>query len=222
MNILDSTSLMKTLDNINEKLLFGEAITPEEWHEAAQWIISRQGKKGSYRDMFAPTQSDFEQGIRLFTGEKLISASARHIMGQEASRAVWLLANQDPIVRDAYDRATGWMREEPDFQQSGTYCCGRCTLAFWRHFMVGNFEHKEGYILKGLQRMKGYRLGDGKWHYFPFFYAVYTLVDLDLEPALAELKYARPVMEQYLKNTRVGAFSKRRITIINKALENIN
>ncbi len=220
--ILDITSLMKTLDNINEKILFGEVITPEESLEVAQWIISQQGKKGSYRDMFAPTPSDFEQGIRLFTGERLNSASARHIIGQEASRAIWLLANQDPIVREAYDRATGWMRGEPEFEQTGTYCCGRCTLAFWRHFTVGNFEHKDRNILKGLRGMKDSRLGDGKWHNFPFFYAVYTLLDLDLEPALAELKYARPVMKQYLKNTRVGAFSKRRITIINKALEIIN
>lgn len=62
MIILDSTSLMNTLDNINEKYLFGEAISKEEGLKAAQWIISQQGKKGAYRNMFAPTPSDFEQG----------------------------------------------------------------------------------------------------------------------------------------------------------------
>jgi len=222
MMILDSTSLMKTLDNLNEKYLSGETITQAEGLEAACWIISRQGEKGSYRGMFAPTQSDFEQGIRLFTGERLVSASARHILGQEAARAAWLLGNQDHFVRDAYDRAADWMHEAPDFEHSGTYCCGRCTLAFWRHFSVGDFENKETFLLNGLQVMKNLRLGDGKWRTFPFFYAVYTLHDLDLEPARAELKYARPVMEKYLKNSRADVYSKRRVAIITKALDNIN
>jgi hypothetical protein len=220
--ILDSTSLMKTLDNINEMILYGERITVDEGLEAARWIASKQGEKGHYRYLFAPTPSDFEQGMHLFTGEKLVCASARHIMGQEAARAVWLLGKEDPNVRAVYDRATGWMHEDPSFQQSGTYCCGRCTLAFWRHFWVGNFENKDEHVLKGLQSMKGSRLGDGKWHRFPFFYAVYTLVDLDLETAQAELKYALPVMDRYLKNTRAGVYSKRRVTIIEKALELVN
>jgi hypothetical protein len=114
------------------------------------------------------------------------------------------------------------MQETPDFQHFGTYCCGRCTLAFWRHFSVANFENKEILITKGLQIMKNLRLGDGKWRTFPFFYAVYTLRDLDLEPAFTELKYARPVMEKYLKNSRRGVYTKRRLAMITKVLENQN
>jgi len=220
--MLDSTSLMNTLDNINERFLFGETITQAEGLEAARWIISRQGEKGSYRGMFAPTPSDFEQGMHLFTGERLVSASAQHILGQEAARAVWLLGNQDPNLREAYDRAVSWMQEAPDFQHFGTYCCGRCTLAFWRHFSVANFENKEALITKGLQIMKNLRLGDGEWRTFPFFYAVYTLHHLDLEPAFTELKYARPVMEKYLKNSRRGVYTKRRLAMITKVLENQN
>lgn len=220
--ILDTHSLVNTIDNINEKYLYGETINPQEGLEAARWITSRQGKKGSYRGMCAPTPSDFEQGIRVFTGERLVSASAMHIMGQEAARLAWLLGQQDPDVREAYDRVTAWMHEVTDFQQSGTFCCGRCTLAFWRHFWVGNFDHKEASIIKGLQSMRDYRLGDGKWHRFPFFYAVYTLLDLDLEPARAELIYARPVIERYLKNSRTGVFSPRRVAIFQKALDMVN
>ena len=67
--------------------------------------------------MPAPTQADFEQGIRVFTGERLVSASARHIMGQEAARAAWLLGRTDPAVRNAYDRVTRWMHEIQDFQR---------------------------------------------------------------------------------------------------------
>lgn len=222
MMILDSTSLMNTLDNFNEKYLFGEAINKEEGLEAAQWIISQQGKKGAYRNMFAPTPADFEQGIRLFTGERLVSASARHILGQEAARAAWLLGNFDPGVRNAYHQATRWMLENTDFLETGAFCCSRCTLAFWRHFWVGDFGDKEAIMLKGLQMMKDSRLGDGKWRYFPFYYAVYTLLSLDLEPAYAELRYARPAMEQYVKKTRAGAYSKRRVTIFENALDKVN
>ena len=91
-----TTSLMDSLDNLNERFLFGEAITQEEGLEAARWIVSRQGEKGSYRNMFAPTQSDFERGIRLFTGERLLSASARHIMGQEAAPPAWIFGKTEP------------------------------------------------------------------------------------------------------------------------------
>src|SRR4030065_1379576 len=115
--ILDPNSLIKTIDNINQQFLLGNAITQEEGLEASRWIISRQGGKGSYRDMSAPTQPDFEQGIRLFTGERLVSASARHIMGQEAARAAWLLGKENPVVQEAYQRATRWMHPTPEFQQ---------------------------------------------------------------------------------------------------------
>jgi hypothetical protein len=216
--LLDSSSLMKTVDAINAMFLAGEKITPQAGLEAARWITSRQGEKGAYRGMFAPTPLDFEQGIHLFTGEKLAYASARHILGEEAARAAWLLGRHDPAVQAAYDRATRWMHEIPESNPFGTFCCGRCTLAFWRHFWVGDFENKEAFLLKGLQTMKDQRLGDGMWRRYPFFFAVYTLLDLDLEPAQAELTYALPAMEQYVKRNRTGVFSQRKRTILEQAL----
>ena len=99
--LLDKTSLVNTIDNVNEKFLEGEQIPQQEALETARWIISRQHQKGSYRGMPAPTSYDFEHGIHVYTGEKLAYASARHILGQEASRAAWLIGRQDPGVRDA-------------------------------------------------------------------------------------------------------------------------
>jgi hypothetical protein len=222
MKILDPTSLMKTLDNINERYLFSTTIPEPEGIEVAQWITAQQGKKGHYRNMYAPSAMDFEQGMRLFTGERLVSASARHIMGQEAARATWLLGKGDPEVREVYGRATGWMAKEPGFQESGTFCCGRCSLAYWRHMRVGSFKNKETYISKGLLAMKDCRDQKGAWHRFPFFYAIYTLLDLDLEAAFEELIYARPRMEKFMRNNRPGLYSKRRVTIIEKALQKLN
>src|SRR5512136_2548769 len=119
--ILDSISLVTTLDNVNEKLLHGEPISKDEGLEVARWIASLQGGKGHYRYLFAPTPFDFEQGMHLFTGEKLVCASARHVTGQEVARAAWLLGRQDAAVMDGYQRATSWMQDEPGFLQSGTY-----------------------------------------------------------------------------------------------------
>ena len=220
--ILDNNSLVNTIDHVNDCFFNGLPIAEEEGLETARWIVSRKGEKGAYRGMFAPTPYDFEQGIRVFTGERLTSASARHIMGQEAARAAWLLAKDDPIVRSAYHQATQWMNENQYFHQTGTFCCGKCTLAYWRHFEVGNFENQEALISRGLISMKKMRSGDGKWHRFPFFYAIYTLHELDLEEARAEMKYARPVLERYVKRTPKDIYTQRKIAITERVLDQIN
>lgn len=222
MSILDPDSLVNTVDNLNERLLRGEAIDPVDGLEAARWIASLQGLKGCYREMFAPTPADFERGITVFTGEKLTHASARHIMGEEAARAVWLLGRQDSSVRASYDRATVWMHHIPAESPDGTFCCGRCTDAFWRHFLAADFEKKEAFLLKGLQTLRNYRLGDGTWSRFPFFYTIYTLLEVDLKPAHAELEYARANMERYLKRSAQGVVAERRQLILEKALDIIN
>ena len=87
---------------------------------------------------------------------------------------------------------------------------------------MGDFKYKEASLQKGFKVMESFRLGDGKWNRYPFFYAIYTLADLDIEPAIEELRYARPVMERYVKRPHQDTYSKRRFAIINKALEKIS
>lgn len=219
--ILDSTSLVNTLDNVNQMLLVGEPISDDEGLEVARWMTSLQNRKGSYRGMFAPTALDFEQGIHVFTGERLTSASARHIMGEEASRAIWLLGRQDPEVKSAYDRAIAWMSSVENSFEDGTFCCGRCTLALWRHYWVGEFPDKEELISKGLRIMKAHRLGDGRWRRFPFYYGIYALMEIDHEQSREELKYALPAMEKAVLRSRSGKYSHRRQAIIERVLESL-
>jgi hypothetical protein len=222
MSLLDPTSLQNTVDAVNDHFLTGKTIAPDAALETARWIAARQGLKGSYRGMAAPTERDFAQGIRLFTGERLVSASARHIMGEEAARAAWLLGRQDSAVSAAYQTAVKWMHGVSATNADGTFCCGKCTPAFWRHFWAGDFENQAAFVAKGLQALKGQRIGDGQWRRYPFFYTVYTLVDIELEEAREELRYARPVMEKHLKSGRAGAFWQRRRMIMERALEKIN
>jgi hypothetical protein len=219
MNLIDHTSIVNSLDKLNECYLYGETVPADAGLQLARWIASRLGEKGAYRGMFAPTPSDFEHGIHVFTGEELQSASARHIMGQEAARAVWLLGNRDPELHNVYEHATAWMHDNLEFHETGTFCCGRCTLAYWRHFSVADFKNKHMLLQKGLLAMRKMRTGDGQWRTLPFYYAVYTLTDLDLELAREELNYARRAMESHLKRLRSGQYTERRSAILSNALE---
>ena len=221
MSILDSTSLVNTLDRFNQRILSGEGVPRSEGLEVARWIAGQQGLAGNYRGMFAPTPDDFEHGIHVYSGEAITHASARHIMGQEAARAICLLGCQDVEVQAAYARATAWIPTVSEAHTHGTFCCGRCTPAFWRHYWVADFPDKELLLTRGLEALKAMRLSDGTWGRYPFFYTVLTLLDIDLAQARAELQYARPVMQRYLCSARRGRFAARRKQILELALERI-
>ena len=70
MKIINAQSLAATVDAINLATFTPEPIPRSQRLEATPWIAERQGKPGSYANMFAPTKRDFDRGIRLFTGEK--------------------------------------------------------------------------------------------------------------------------------------------------------
>lgn len=219
MSLLNRTSLMLTLDYVNEAQLYGRDISPDEQQTIVRWITSRQGAGPSYRGLYSPTNTDHDYGIQLFTGEDLRSnVSAMHYLGQEAARLICLFAADDTQVNSAYERAVEWMRNHPTFAQSGTHCCGRCTSAYWRHFWVGSFENKEAALVNGLKALSNQRDGKGKWRRFPYYYTLLVLSDIDLEPACQELRYTLPVLERYLKGEKPGLYYKRRKAIVEKAL----
>lgn len=80
-DLLNTRSLAKTVDNVNEAFFFGKVIAKQERRKVAQWIAARQGLKDSYNKMFAPTKGDLKGGICVFTGEKIVSSAAlRHVL----------------------------------------------------------------------------------------------------------------------------------------------
>ncbi len=215
----DNLSLMGIVDEANENFLLNKQVSEHEKLAVAQMIASLQGRENSYRGMFAPTAYDMQQGIHLFTGESLTSASARHCLGQQAARVTWLYGSSDVDIRAAYERAAGWMRDHQHFNTTGTFCCGRCTAAYWHHYWAGDFQNKEQSLVKGLAVLRSERDGTGKWRRFPFYYTVYVLKDIDLPQARKELAYTRPVMERYLKSNRPGTFTERRKVVFQQALD---
>ena len=71
---------------VNEAYFFRRPIPESARCQAARWIASRQGLPGAYGGLFAGFPAELARGIQLFTGERVTSASARHILGEESCR----------------------------------------------------------------------------------------------------------------------------------------
>jgi hypothetical protein len=206
MRIVDPSSLAATVDNVNDAHFYGTALSKAQREEAAKWIAGRQGLRGSYAGMFAPTEKDFEQGSRVFTGERIRSyAGTAHILGEEACRALILLSAPAAGVRKALaDASAGMIRrlrgsgDRARAAKTGMYCCGTCSASLWRHLAVGGLENAERLLAAALKTLKANRDG-GRWGHFPFYYTLLALSEIPLRPAIEEMRYAAPSCERLLK-----------------------
>ena len=103
--LINRTSLARTVDGINAAEFEGRALAATERAQAAAWTAARQGRPGAYGGTFAGFPSERSKGIVLFTGERVASASASHILGEEASRALRLLRVRSGDVTRALEAA---------------------------------------------------------------------------------------------------------------------
>jgi hypothetical protein len=224
---LKPESLGETLDAVNDALFHGESIPPAQRRIIASWVASRQGVSGSYRGMFAPTAADFEQGVTLFTGEKInTGAGTAHILGQEACRALRLLRAGDSRIADALGRASSWLAEDwptsrgHPMRTAGTYCCGKCSVALWRHLAAWDTATARRRIPIGIRALRSLRDGAGRWRVFPFWYTVLALTELNGAEAIDELKYAAPALERAARRSPDGndRHAGRRLEVARRAL----
>ncbi len=220
MDIVNPNSLSLTLDALNEAFFSQQPLTQLQKEQVAEWIASRQGKPGSYANMFAPTEFDFNEGVRLFTGERVQSrAATSHILGEEACRALILLDVSTVGVRDALDRASLGMLSRLG-PTSGIYCCGKCTAALLRHLAVGGLEDSERRLAAGLNGLKTRRDGEGRWKTFPFYYTLLVLSEIKSPLAVEEMRYASNVCERYLRrSSRDNGIAQRRRILVERVLE---
>ena len=86
MNHISSGSLSQTVDAVNAAIFDGHRWPLATKRAVAHWIVARQGLPGAYAATFAGFPAERTRGIVVFTGERITSASARHILGEEASR----------------------------------------------------------------------------------------------------------------------------------------
>jgi hypothetical protein len=207
--ILDARSLARTVDAIDEAVFFNRPICSAERLRAARWIVERRGLDGAYAGMFAPTPTDVRDGFSLFTGERLPDGAAmRHILGEEATRALRLLDVRDRAVGEALALANAGATQAirrgiahfGDRKPPGRFCCTKCSVAVWRHMTAGGLADLDPrtFIANGLKPLKSARLGDGRWQTFPFWYTVLTLLEINTPAAHDELRYAVSVWKRHL------------------------
>lgn len=200
-------SLSQTLDAVNQLAFAEAALSAAERKRAAQWIAARQGLPGAYADTFAGFPAERAQGIQVFTGERITSASARHILGEEAARALRWLRVRDAQVQAALERANAGMLSalaraalDPRNTNPGKYCCCKCSVGLWRNLLSGGLDRQEERLRKGIGGLlPAHRAGDGRWRGFPFWYVVLALAESDVPEARKELQYAAPLLERTVR-----------------------
>jgi hypothetical protein len=215
--LIDKASLSRTVDAINAAHFESRILTSGERGDAARWIAARQGQPGAYGGTFAGFPSERTRGIVLFTGERITSASARHILGEEASRALRLLRVRDRIVTRALAAADqGLMQclaraaEDPRKRNPGLYCCGKCSVGLWRNLLAGGLDRGEERLQAGASHLRTLRDGEHGWRKFPFWYTVLALSEMNSAVATAELTYAAPALERAASAARRSTVYARR------------
>lgn len=223
MKLIYPNSLASTLDAVNEAIFYKQDVSKSERTQVAKWIAARQGKPGSYADMFAPTKRDFKKGIKLFTGEKVSThAGLSHVLGQEASRVLILLDVNINNVQAALKRATIGIKDRIHGiakLKAGMYCCVTCSCSLWRHISVGGLGNDESVLVRGMKTLNSRRDGKGRWKTFPFYYTLLALSEIELSLAVKEMRYAAPICERYLKRKpKKDKISQRRRMLVERIL----
>lgn len=227
--LINRKSLSGTVDAINASQFHGRALAATERRQVARWIAERQGLAGAYGGTFAGFPSERSRGIVLFTGERITSASARHILGEEASRVLRLLRVRDRGVKRALEAADdGLMRclaraaEDPRNRNLGLYCCGKCSVGLWRNLLAGGLNRREERLRRGALHLRSVRDGEHGWRKFPFWYTVLALSEMDMDEAKAELKYAAPELERTAARPMASAvYARRRQELAARALNSL-
>lgn len=230
---LDESSLSRTVDAVHDAHFHGQTLPAAERTRLARWIASRQGLSGAYADTFAGFEDERVGGIVVFTGERMTSASARHILGEEASRALRVLDVRDIGVREALRRADRGLlealgRPAADSREAnpGVFCCGRCTIGLWRNLLAGGLDRQEERLHRGLGHLESQRKGDGTWQRYPFWYTVLALIDIPAgragRLAEAELTYVAPALTRAAaRRQATSTYAQRRTEIARRGLDRL-
>jgi hypothetical protein len=224
--LINRMALSQTVDAVNAAHFEGRSLSAGERRETARWIASRQGLPGAYGGTFAGFPAERTKGIVLFTGERIASASARHILGEEASRALRLLRVHDRQVSRALEAADeGLMQclaraaEDPRRRNPGLYCCGKCSVGLWRNLLAGGLDRREERLRSGARHLRSMRDEEHGWRKFPFWYTVLALTEMDSPEAASELKHAAPALERTASRSLPSpSYARRRHVLATRAL----
>jgi hypothetical protein len=84
---------------------------------------------------------------------------------------------------------------------------------------AGGLSKRKERLAGGLKFLREHRDGEGRWHRFPFYYALLALSEMRGRKTSGELQYAAPVLERMLKRgSRAGKFETRRRALAERIL----
>jgi hypothetical protein len=237
--MIQTTRLAEIVDAVNEAAFFGRTIPLAERNAVAGFIAGRHCVVGTYARMFGLFPEEQSEGIRLFTGERITNAAARHIAGEEACRALLLLKANSPAARKALAEATQDMIQRlgpadaqgpkpEDGQQhwlwpyrGGTYCCGACSAGLWRHLTAGGLDDAERRLARGLKCLRACRKGDGTWRVFPYWYTLSALIEMQCDEVTQELRYAAGKCEGAAKRKSSEKYALRRAELARRVMARV-
>lgn len=227
--LISEDSLCRTLDAVEDLFFNSQTLASPDRLRAASWIAARQGLPGAKSGSFAALPGELSDGFVAFTGERFTHASARHILGEEACRALRKLDVDDVEVQAALDRADEGLTQaisraeyDPRYGHNpGAYCCAKCTVGVWRNLLSGGLDRREERLRRGVgEFLRSCRATGGKWAAFPFWYTVLALAEMESPEAREELLYAAPALERAAQRTRgTTPFAHRRQELARRALE---
>ena len=246
MTLVHAGSLAATVNEVEDRLFWQKPIAPQDRAEVTAWITERQGLPRAYRGTYALFDAERQSGIRLFTGERVTNAAARHIIGEETMRVLRQL-QVTGAPRAALDRAAQGIKlpavgnSEPkpaDGQlhwlwpwRTGTYCCGACSVALWRNMLAGGFDHQEERLQVGLRCLRQCRKGRtgrgakrseaGEWRVFPYWYTMLTLSEMDSQEARAEMRYGIARCQRAAQQTDGNIWARRRTELAKRILAKV-
>lgn len=219
-------SLSITLDRINERHFLGDTFDRTEAERTLDWLAGRFGDDSAYAGTFGITEQDSRSKLYTFTGERLQSASLRHIHAEETCRAIILLnrrvgRGQLPELESATSMLFGcFAQAHAKGRQYGTFCCGPCTVSLWRHMAVGGLGDYARYLDEGVGVLMSQRDGAGAWRRFPFYYTLLALSEVDTPNSRRAVSYALPECERRLHTIRRNTpFGTRRYRLLSRILE---
>lgn len=220
----NTPTLGSVVNQVNESVLLGTPISKSDARQLSQFIASRQGLPGSYCGLFAPVQGEMNTPYRLFTGE-VTSASAAgiHILGEESLRALRHMGTQEKKVQDAIGRAQETFKKQLDMTEAkgyptGNYCCGKCTVAYWRTLLTQWLPDWDARIKSGISDLTASRQ-DGTWRRYPLFYTLLCLSEMPKELSKPEMDYAKKAAEKALRSQRkTGSYFQIREAILMRLL----
>jgi hypothetical protein len=197
MTIVTPERLYKTIDAVNEMIYEGRFITGEQRDEIVGWIASRQYRTGANAGFFRPTHLDQQEPLRLFTGEAVKTHFATDLIpALEAARALCMLCEYRPLLES-------WLRPL-EARLAETCLNDGVTLGEWAHTAAAYLRYlaargNPNKLQAQLDLIHSLQDGAGRWIRLPFYYTLFTLLEIDHPRAFAELAYAAPTCEQLLR-----------------------